>query len=160
MQNKSQEKSFSNVCFSAVIISAVLLAVSLLVYFLLPNSVEQESVSLVPAEIEIVEISEDIQEDMAAAFQEYFTEVSLSMLSDDFDNGLSLYRQNDSRPAVEWFYYQITGNKEITQAIITEAEKNDIPLSLAFALAHTESSYNAKAINKNSNSTIDRGLFS
>ena len=159
MQNKSQEKSFSNVCFSAVIISAVLLAVSLLVYFLLPNSVEQESVSLVPAEIEIVEISEDIQEDMAAAFQEYFTEVSLSMLSDDFDNGLSLYRQNDSRPAVEWFYYQITGNKEITQAIITEAEKNDIPLSLAFALAHTESSYNAKAINKNSNSTIDRGLF-
>ena len=136
MQNKSQEKSFSNVCFSAVIISAVLLAVSLLVYFLLPNSVEQESVSLVPAEIEIVEISEDIQEDMAAAFQEYFTEVSLSMLSDDFDNGLSLYRQNDSRPAVEWFYYQITGNKEITQAIITEAEKNDIPLSLAFALAH------------------------
>ena len=90
MQNKSQEKSFSNVCFSAVIISAVLLAVSLLVYFLLPNSVEQESVSLVPAEIEIVEISEDIQEDMAAAFQEYFTEVSLSMLSDDFDNGLSL----------------------------------------------------------------------
>ena len=71
MQNKSQEKSFSNVCFSAVIISAVLLVVSLLVYFLLPNSVEQESVSLVPAEIEIVEISEDIQEDMAAAFQEY-----------------------------------------------------------------------------------------
>ena len=135
------------------------MTVSLLVYFLLPNSVEQESVSLVPAETEVVEISEETQEDMAAAFQEYFSEVSLSMLSDDYDNGLSLYRQNVSRPAVEWFYYQITGNKEITQAIITEAEKNDIPLSLAFALAHTESSYNAKAINKNSNSTIDRGLF-
>ena len=137
MQNKSQEKSFSNVCFSAIIISAILLTVSLLVYFLLPNSVEQESVSLVPAETEVVEISEETQEDMAAAFQEYFSEVSLYMLSDDYDNGLSLYRQNVSRPAVEWFYYQITGNKEITQAIITEAEKNYIPLSLAFALAHT-----------------------
>ena len=161
MQNKSQENSFSNVCFSAIILSAIMLTVSLLVYFLLPNSVEQETIPAVIdiEEIKVVEISEETQEDMAAAFQEYFTEISLSMLSDDYDNGLALYRQNASRPAVEWFYYQITGNKEITLAIITEAEKNNIPLSLAFALAHTESSYNAKAINKNSNSTIDRGLF-
>ena len=161
MQNKSQENSFSNVCFSAIILSAIMLTVSLLVYFLLPNSVEQETIPSVIdiEEIKVVEISEETQEDMAAAFQEYFTEISLSMLSDDYDNGLALYRQNASRPAVEWFYYQITGNKEITLAIITEAEKNNIPLSLAFALAHTESSYNAKAINKNSNSTIDRGLF-
>ena len=114
MQIKSQENSFSNVCFSAIILSILLLTTALLVYFLLPNSVEQEAVPLVPAENDVTEISEETQEDIAAAFQEYFTEVSLSMLSDDYDNGLSLYRQNVSRPAVEWFYYQITGNKEIT----------------------------------------------
>ncbi|UKI53636.1 MAG: transglycosylase SLT domain-containing protein [Treponema sp.] len=44
-------------------------------------------------------------------------------------------------------------------AILEEAEKNDIPLSLAFALAYTESHYNVNAVNKNRNSSIDRGLF-
>ena len=44
-------------------------------------------------------------------------------------------------------------------AILEEAEKNDIPLSLAFALAYTESRYNVLAVNKNTNSSIDRGLF-
>ena len=44
-------------------------------------------------------------------------------------------------------------------AILEEAEKNDIPLSLAFALAYTESRYNVNAVNKNRNASIDRGLF-
>ena len=71
MQNKSQENSFSNVCFSAIILSAIMLTVSLLVYFLLPNSVEQETIPSVIdiEEIKVVEISEETQEDMAAAFQ-------------------------------------------------------------------------------------------
>ena len=58
-----------------------------------------------------------------------------------------------------WFYTQITGNAVVADAILTHAEKNDIPLSLAFALAFSESSYNVNAVNKNSNTTIDRGLF-
>ena len=44
-------------------------------------------------------------------------------------------------------------------AILEEAEKNDIPLSLAFALAYTESRYDVNAVNRNRNASIDRGLF-
>lgn len=160
MQKYTEKNSFTNVCLSATVLSAILLIAALFIYFALPESDEPvEAVAVINKEEAFPEILEDSEDEIAAAFQEYFSEVSLTMLSDNYDSGLSLYRQNMSRPAVEWFYYQITGNREITQAIITEAEKNDIPLSLAFALAHTESSYNAKAVNKNSNSTIDRGLF-
>lgn len=75
------------------------------------------------------------------------------------DEGLKFYRNPDFRESVVWFYNQITGNKDVTQAILTYADANDIPLSLAFALAYSESSYNIKAVNKNSNHTVDRGLF-
>lgn len=75
------------------------------------------------------------------------------------DKGLELYRQARSKTAVEWFYINITGNKDIAYAILQEANKNDIPLSLAFALAYVESRFNPKAANKNTNSSIDRGLF-
>ena len=63
------------------------------------------------------------------------------------------------RGAVEWFYLHVTGNRDITMAILEEAEKNNIPLSLAFALAYTESRYNVNAVNRNKNASIDRGLF-
>lgn len=75
------------------------------------------------------------------------------------DNGLAYYRLPQTRAAVEWFYSRVVNSTEIAKAILTEADSNDIPLSLAFALAHTESSYNVKAFNKNSNGSIDRGLF-
>ncbi|AEE17629.1 transglycosylase SLT domain-containing protein [Treponema brennaborense] len=75
------------------------------------------------------------------------------------DKGLALYRSVYSRPAVEWFYTHITENNNVAVAILEEADKNDIPLSLAFALAYTESRYKARAVNKNTNASIDRGLF-
>ena len=75
------------------------------------------------------------------------------------DKGLELYREPNSRAAVEWFYLHITGKRDVTYAILDEANKNDVPLSLAFALAFTESHYKATAINRNSNLSIDRGLF-
>ena len=75
------------------------------------------------------------------------------------DKGLKFYRNPEFKDSVIWFYNQITGNEIITEAILTNAEKNDIPLSLAFALAYSESSYNVNAVNKNTNSSIDRGLF-
>jgi len=53
----------------------------------------------------------------------------------------------------------VTGDRDVAMAILTAADKNDIPLSLAFALAYTESRYNVRAVNYNTNSTIDRGLF-
>ena len=75
------------------------------------------------------------------------------------DQGLKYYRQAESKAAVEWFYARITGSTEIASAVLKEADANDIPLSLAFALAHTESSYKVNAYHKNTNGTIDRGLF-
>ncbi|MDE5899511.1 MAG: transglycosylase SLT domain-containing protein [Treponemataceae bacterium] len=75
------------------------------------------------------------------------------------DEGLALYRRPSSKTAVEWFYLHVTGDRATSTAILEEAEKNDIPLSLAFALAYTESRYNVLAVNKNKNASIDRGLF-
>jgi hypothetical protein len=80
-------------------------------------------------------------------------------LSKKEDCGLVLYRQPQSKAAVEWFYSRVTNNREIAQAILVNADKNDIPLALAFALAYTESRYKATAMNRNTNGSIDRGLF-
>ena len=157
METKPDQSRITGICFLTAFFCAVLTTAALLVYFLLPNN--ETPVQEEPAVITIIDLSEETEDELAAAFQDYFTEVSLNRLADDFDSGLELYRQPLSRTAVEWFYYQITGNREITQAILTEAEKNDIPLSLAFSLAHTESNYNTNATNRNANTSIDRGLF-
>ncbi|MGP1587087.1 MAG: transglycosylase SLT domain-containing protein [Treponemataceae bacterium] len=75
------------------------------------------------------------------------------------DTGLQFYRNEISKQSVIWFYNQITNNQDVTLAILQEADKNEIPLSLAFALAWTESSYKITAVNGNTNLSIDRGLF-
>ena len=158
MQSKQEQNRLASTWFLTAFLCFFLASAAVLVYFLLPNASEpMQSRSSEP--LTIIDLSEETEEELSAAFQDYFTEVSLNRLTDDYDNGLTLYRQPLSRTAVEWFYFQITGNRDVTQAILTEAEKNDIPLSLAFSLAHTESNYNSNATNRNSNSTIDRGLF-
>lgn len=156
MQNYSKGRSFSNICFLTVISSILLTASALLVYFLLPSQINDKKVN---EKITIADLNEENEEELSQAFQDYYTEVSLTRYNNKTDDGLILYRQQISRVAVEWFYLQITGNKEVTQAILSEAEKNNIPLSLAFALAYTESGYRTNAINKNTNLSIDRGLF-
>ena len=166
MQTKKESKGFSNACFFAVVLSFIFITAALLVYYLLPSS--EESVVMVKDEITIVELPDeeeseedirDIEEEFLNNFQSVITEVSLEWNMDTMDKGLELYRQPLSRPATEWFYNQITGNRDVTQAILIEADKNDIPLSLAFALAYTESRYKVTAINRNTNESIDRGLF-
>ena len=75
------------------------------------------------------------------------------------DKGLELYRNEQSKQSVIWFYNQITNDSEVTKAILENANKNDIPLSLAFSLAFVESCYRPNVENSNSNKSIDRGLF-
>ena len=104
------------------------------------------------------EDEEDIQ-DISQYIHDYVSEVTFQSLDNVKDKGLTLYRQSMSRASVEAFYTKITGNKDVTNAILTYAEKNDIPLSLAFALAHTESKYKVTAVGHNTNGTTDRGLF-
>jgi hypothetical protein len=74
------------------------------------------------------------------------------------DPGLVLYREQRSRRAVEAFYVEITGSREISLPILRYASANDIPLPLAFALAWGESDFNVRAHNRNPRS-VDRGLF-
>lgn len=75
------------------------------------------------------------------------------------DKGLELYRNPLTRVAVEWFYLRVTGNRDVTMAILDAANREDIPLSLAFALCYAESRFNRAARNINVNGSIDRGLF-
>lgn len=75
------------------------------------------------------------------------------------DQGLIFYRNSATRNYVTWFYGHVTGDKEIARIILKYADENDIPISLAFALAHQESRYHPRANNYNNNSSIDRGLF-
>ncbi|MBP5576356.1 MAG: lytic transglycosylase domain-containing protein [Treponema sp.] len=75
------------------------------------------------------------------------------------DLGLILYRQPQTRAAVEGFYYQVTGDRETAIAILDAAETYNIPLSLAFSIAYAESRFKPYASHVNKNGSIDRGLF-
>lgn len=74
------------------------------------------------------------------------------------DTVLQLYRDEVSKADVVDFYSQITGSEEIAKIILTNSDKNNIPVSLAFSLSWEESRYHSKAVNRNAGS-IDRGLF-
>lgn len=154
MRCKIENYNIVKTCFVAIFFSLTFSTISLLVYFLLPAAPVTNIITNTVA-IENVESEPEFSD----SFQEYLAEASFEELNDSTDDGLTLYRQSISRSQVEWFYTHITGNKDVALAILTEAEKNDIPLSLAFALAYTESRFKSTAVNKNSNTTIDRGLF-
>lgn len=71
---------------------------------------------------------------------------------------LTLYRENPTSGAVTDFFIQVTGSAETALPILYHADRNDIPLSLAFALTWVESRYSARAVNANAGS-VDRGLW-
>ena len=116
---------------------------------------------------EVVQIIEPVEEEVAEAepedydalFAEDLPKIEIKGTGKETDAALTFYKQPETRSAVEWFYTRVTNSREITQAILTEAEKYDIPPSLAFALAHTESEFKSTAMHKNVNGSIDRGLF-
>lgn len=137
--------------------SSLLLAVCLIVFKLspAPSAEEQSSKKEIPdfSMLNSVDFTE-----------EYFAQAGFKTeYADDYspedDQGLALYRQPQSRPAVEWFYTHVTSSREVALAILENADKNDIPLSLAFSLAYVESRFKSDALNINKNHTIDRGLF-
>lgn len=150
-RNNETNNLLSTFCFTCII-TCFLVVATLLVYFLVPVDSKIQPEQIVVLE----ETIETEKEELYLTFQDYFSEVKLDA---NYDKGLEFYRRPSSKAAVELFYFNVTKNPEITKAILSEADKNDIPLSLAFALAHTESNFRPNAINTNSNSTVDRGLF-
>lgn len=147
------ENAFRASCRNSLVFCALILVVTLIVGKTLPA---KEAVSTVP----VVKATTETENEVIADFNILIEEAGFSSTkAANGDSGLALYRQPTSRTAVEWFYLHVTGNRETAMAILEEAEKNDIPLSLAFALAYTESRYNTNAVNRNRNASIDRGLF-
>lgn len=74
------------------------------------------------------------------------------------DLGLYLYRNPLTRQRVIDYFTGMTGSRQLTDIILRYSDINNLPLSLSFALAYTESSFNPSAVNENA-SSIDRGLF-
>ncbi len=74
------------------------------------------------------------------------------------DMALKLYRASDVQNDVISFYSSLTGNKNISVAILRHADENNISPSLAFALSWEESRFTPTAVNMNS-ASVDRGLF-
>lgn len=151
--NKVNAKIFGG----TIALSSLLLVLCMLVFTLIPSSAEKQEV---PAK----EVPDFNMLNSMDFTEEYFAEAGFKTeYSDDYspedDEGLALYRQPQSRPAVEWFYTHVTSSREVALAILENADKNDIPLSLAFSLAFVESRFKTNAVNSNTNHTIDRGLF-
>ncbi len=117
------------------------------------QSIEEETVEVV----QVIYETEEVKNPHAIDPVDYHSVVVSHKQKADL--GLMLYRSLQSRAAVVSFYNKITHSTEVTLAIIENADANNIPLSLAFALAYTESRYKVRAINKNKNTSIDRGLF-
>lgn len=163
MNEFSSEKNHSfRLLLGTILFSLLFLIPCALIVALVPIQTKAPVQTLPQFEVEAVALEEDVPYE-AEIEDEELLEVSYSAKAQDFkkkiDEGLSLYRQPYSKAAVEWFYIHLTEDRDVALAIMKEADKNDIPLSLAFALAHTESEFKAKAVNTNKNGSIDRGLF-
>jgi hypothetical protein len=76
------------------------------------------------------------------------------------DQILDYYRNKTSHHEVAAFFSALVQSEEIASSVLANADKFDIPPSLAFALCWVESRFNPLAENRtNRNRTVDRGLF-
>lgn len=69
-----------------------------------------------------------------------------------------VYTNPRYRALVLEFFTEQTGSEEIADIILRESARHELPASLTFALAWTESRFDPYAVNYNK-SSIDRGVF-
>jgi hypothetical protein len=91
--------------------------------------------------------------------EEYEAELSFLALKEEQDLILSSYLDEAFREDALGFFQDLTGSREIAEVILFNASFYDVPPALAFSLCAEESEYNPRALNRNKNGTIDRGLF-
>ena len=147
MKNAAINPAFLRFLICLFIFALLTLTVTMKLQTLVQKTVTDEFIQLEPAVEEVSSVDPDD-----------FQKIAVNHAKKT-DTGLLLYRDEAARPNVVWFYTHITGSETVANAILENADKNDIPLSLAFALAYVESRYKTRAVNHNKNSTIDRGLF-
>lgn len=144
MQSNARYSLYPQKIILAVFIFTLVVLVGRVIY----SSFESVSVSFENTEpaVDVASVSPDL-------FHENAIETGRQI-----GQGLVLYRSAAGHDDVLWFYTHVTGDEYIARIIVDNADKNNIPLSLAFALAWEESHYQQKAVNKNA-SSIDRGLY-
>lgn len=154
MEYETNGIGFRKTCVIAVLIVGALAATSAAIAKFFPT----EKIIPFTPDAELVETqseeAERVDTDVQIVDVAYFYQAV-----QNGDDGLALYRDPRTRALVESFYLDETKQDDVAMAILEQADRYDIPLSLAFALAYTESRYNANAVNRNSNGTVDRGLF-
>ena len=70
-----------------------------------------------------------------------------------------LYMDRESNARVLAFYSSLTGSEHIARIILDAAVAKDVPVNLAFALAWGESRFKTGLASRNTNRSLDRGLF-
>lgn len=81
------------------------------------------------------------------------------MIRYDINKYISKANKKDIDKIIQ-FYDQFTNNTVVSQTIVKYSLEYNMPVNLAFALAYVESSgFDVRAINKNSDGSVDRGLF-
>jgi hypothetical protein len=78
---------------------------------------------------------------------------------EDGDLILFSYRDEAFSEDVLFFFQDMTGSREVAEAILYNASGYNVAPALAFSLCYEESRYNPRALHRNKNETIDRGLF-
>ena len=109
-----------------------------------------------PDDIEITDAYQDEEIEAEVETEPLFL-VSNSQVEQDLI--LSSYQDKAFHEDVLVFFQKITGSREIAEAILSNASACNVPPALAFSLCAEESGYNPRALNRNKNETIDRGLF-
>jgi len=107
---------------------------------------------------EIAETSPEEEDEAELPFEAEFSFLALNGKGEQ-DLILSSYRDEAFREDVLVFFQGLTGSREIAEAILFNASVYNVPAALAFSLCAEESKYNPRALNRNKNETVDRGLF-
>lgn len=180
-----ERSEFKATAFGAVVLSFVFIVIGILTV----NFVPTVSVNASIQDAEEIAQTETQESDVKQFYEMISSEKNVSLLAEDTymldtdsdaiptvllnknefntsaffaeteDKSLLYYYDISTRSIVQNFYGQVTGNQSVSNAILEEAASRNIPISLAFALAWTESRFNSSAVNFNVNGSIDRGLF-
>jgi len=94
------------------------------------------------------------------------TELAFPVLNDEETTGteeqdliLASYGDEAFHEETLLFFQEMTGSREVAEAILSNASYYNVAPALAFSLCAEESGYNPRALHRNKNETVDRGLF-